>query len=119
MRERAPSLVASLSCCNFAPAQVPGGGQSMRRSPRVESLVRLADTSITQAGVHCMRTGPGIVSITLQLDGRATASPAPLRTPRRHSVHGSGTAHQRVATARVIAVLDAVGLPDVLGASPS
>ncbi len=30
---RARAGVASLSCCNFAAAQVPGGGQSMRRSP--------------------------------------------------------------------------------------
>jgi hypothetical protein len=33
--------VASLSCCNFAAAQVPGGGQSMRRSPPRGSSVRV------------------------------------------------------------------------------
>ena len=34
--------VASLSCCNFAAAQVPGSGQSMRRSPPRGSVDRRA-----------------------------------------------------------------------------
>ena len=39
--------VASLSCCNFAVAQVPGGGQFMRRSPPREWLgQRLASDAL-------------------------------------------------------------------------
>ena len=34
-------VVASLSCCNFAAAQVPGGGQSRRRLPPRESSRRV------------------------------------------------------------------------------
>jgi hypothetical protein len=33
--------VASLSCCDFAAARVPGGGQSVRRSPPRESFGRV------------------------------------------------------------------------------
>ena len=40
MRACGSAMVASLCCCKFAAAQVPGGGQSMRRSPPRRSLVR-------------------------------------------------------------------------------
>jgi hypothetical protein len=42
VRSGGAAEVASLSCCNFATARVPGGGQSMRRSPPRGWFGRLA-----------------------------------------------------------------------------
>src|SRR3954452_3312683 len=41
--------VASLSCCNFAAARVPRGGQSRRRSPPVKSSRRAPGISFARA----------------------------------------------------------------------